>query len=81
MFFSKNYIQFSKELDIHNNKHNVYIISSFIKKYIDKKYKEYIKEEELYKDAIIYSKYYLYYKNLNCIYNKDIMDVLLSIEN
>ena len=79
MFFSKNYIQFSKHLDI-NNKHNIYIMSYFINKYIDKKNNEYKEKEQLYKDAILYSKYYLYYKNLNCIYDKNIMNVLLYIE-
>ena len=28
------------------------------------------------KDAIIYSKYYLYYKTVNCIYDKEIMDIM-----
>ena len=35
---------------------------------------------KLYENAINYSKYYLYYKTINCIYEKDIMDILLYIE-
>jgi hypothetical protein len=80
MFFSNNYIQFSTDLDLHNNKHNICIMSSFVKKYIDKKNNEYEDKQSLYKDAIIYSKYYLYYKNLNCIYGVHIMNILLYIE-
>ena len=80
MFFSKNYIQFSEYLDINNNKHNIYIMSNFVKKYIEKMNNEYKEEKKLYENAIIYSKYYLYYKNLNCIYDKKIMSILLFIE-
>ena len=33
MFFSNNYIQFSKDLDIYNSQYNVNIMVYFIKKY------------------------------------------------
>ena len=31
-------------------------------------------------DAIIYSKYYLYYKIKNCMYDYDIMKILYTVE-
>ena len=51
-----------------------HIIIKFINKYIS-----------IYKDsdiqtAIIYSKYYLNYKLYNCIYNKDIMTIILNVD-
>jgi hypothetical protein len=80
MFFSKNYIQFSKDLDINNYKHNIYIMTTFIKKYIEKMENKGDNNKKLYEDALIYSKYYLHYKTINCIYNNDIMNILLYIE-
>ena len=80
MFFSNNYIQFSKDLDIYNSQYNVNIMVYFIKKYILKMQNNKIENIKLYENAINYSKYYLYYKTINCIYEKDIMDILLYIE-
>ena len=81
MFFSNNYIQFSKNLDIHKSQYNVNIMLCFIKKYILKMQDNKIENKKLFENAIIYSKYYLNYKTINCIYEKDIMDILLYIEN
>lgn len=75
MFFSNIHIQFPNDIDIHYSNYNNIIITNFIKKYIEKK--NYNKE--FYEEAVIYSKYYLYYKTLNCIYDKYIMDIILSV--
>ena len=80
MFFSNNYIQFSKDLDINNSQYNINIMLYFIKKYISKMQDKKIEKIKLYSDSLIYSKYYLHYKTINCIYEKDIMDILLYIE-
>ena len=80
MFFSNSYIQFSKELDINNYKHNTYIMSNFIKKYVEKNKNNKIPLKNIYEDALIYSKYYLHYKTINCVYTTDIMNILLYIE-
>jgi hypothetical protein len=81
MFFSQSHIQFTKELDINNSQHNIDIMLYFSKKYIDKMKNEKINIKDVYEKSIIYSKYYLYYKTLNCIYEKDIMDILLFVDN
>ena len=35
---------------------------------------------ELYSDAIIYSKYYLYWKIYGCVYTDEVMEILYDIE-
>ena len=54
-------------------------MSYFIKKYIIKMSAD-NKNNQIYEYALIYSKYYLHYKILNCIYTDDIMNILLNIE-
>ena len=78
MFFSNSYIQFSNNMDI-TSRNNINIMSYFIKKYIIKMSAD-NKNNQIYEDALIYSKYYLHYKILNCIYTDDIMNILLNIE-
>jgi len=78
MFFSNSYIQFSNNMDI-TSRNNINIMSYFIKKYIIKMSSD-NKNNQIYEDALIYSKYYLHYKILNCIYTDDIMNILLNIE-
>jgi len=78
MFFSNSYIQFSNNMDI-TSRNNINSMSYFIKKYIIKMSSD-NKNNQIYEDALIYSKYYLHYKILNCIYTDDIMNILLNIE-
>ena len=79
MFFSNSYIQFSNNMDI-NSRNNINIMSNFVKKYIIKMSTDDKNNNQLYEEALIYSKYYLHYKILNCIYSEDIMNILLNIE-
>jgi hypothetical protein len=51
------------------------IINNFVNKYINKICENNYNEENV-KNAIIYSKYYLYYKTVNCIYDKEVMDIM-----
>jgi len=44
------------------------------------KYYQTNKKEDLEK-AVIYSKYYFYYKLKNCIYDDEIMDILMKVNN
>jgi hypothetical protein len=55
-------------------------MDNFILKFIHIK-KHQINSEQLYKNAITYSKYYLYWKIYQCVYSESIMELLYDIEN
>ena len=55
-------------------------MTKFINQYMELYKEEYIEKNLLVSDAIIYSKYYLYYKTKNCIYNDEIMNIIYNIE-
>lgn len=81
MIFGNTYIKFNKNLNIYSISSYKKIMIKFINRYIDLYKIEYVnKEDELYSDAIIYSKYYLYYKTQNCIYKQEIMDIFNNID-
>jgi len=49
--------------------------------YIQKKNSNYtLGDKKLYSDALIYSKYYLYWKIYGCVYSDEIMNMLYDIE-
>lgn len=57
------------------------IMNKFILKFISNKKNDYIDcKENLYLDAIVYSKYYLYWKIYGCVYQESIMNLLYDIE-
>lgn len=81
MFFSTHHIELSPNtyVDLISSYKN--IRKKFILMYIEKKKLNYIINDKLlYSDAIIYSKYYLYWKIFDCIYSDEIMSVLYDIE-
>ena len=86
MFFENNYICLSENSEINYIYSYKNIVTKFINKFI-KIYKDiYINEykktlKNLYEDSLIYSKYYLNYKTINCIYNDNIMEIILNIDN
>ena len=80
MFFDNYYIEYSNEIIINSISSYKKIMNKFILKFIFKKKIEYIDKNELYSDAIIYSKYYLYWKINNCVYTEDIMNILYDVE-
>lgn len=81
MFFDNYYISYSDNLTIYSISPYKNIMNKFILKFILKKKSDYnLNKQELYSDAIIYSKYYLYWKIFSCVYQKDIMDILYDIE-
>ena len=49
-------------------------------KYIEKNHINYLNKQLLINDAILYSKYYLYYKIFNCVYDDKIMNIIYDIE-
>ena len=79
MFFENYYIEFSPKLIINSISNYRNIMTKFANKYIEL-YSEKSASKEIISDAIIYSKYYLYYKTKNCIYSEEIMEILFNVE-
>lgn len=77
MFFENNYISYTKSSNINISSYK-FIMTKFINKYIENNVN--LNTKIILADAIIYSKYYLYYKILNCSYNKYIMDIIFNYE-
>lgn len=80
MFFSTHYIELNKNLTINLISSYKNIRNNFILEYIRKKKLNYLTDKELYSDALIYSKYYLYWKIYGCVYSDEIMNILFDIE-
>ena len=81
MFYSTHYIELSTNSNINLISEYKNIRNKFILLYIKKKKLNYtINNNELYSDAIIYSKYYLYWKIYGCVYSDEIMNILYDIE-
>lgn len=80
MILENYHVEFDPFLNINSVSSYKTIRSKFINKYINIYDYKYSDRKELYSDAIIYSKYYLYYKTQNCIYSNDIMEIIYNIE-
>lgn len=81
MFFSTHHIELAPNSTINLISSYKNIRNKFILLYIEKKKSNYIgNKKELYSDAIIYSKYYLYWKIYGCVYLDKVMEVLYDIE-
>jgi hypothetical protein len=80
MFFENYYIIHSNDLTINSISSYKNIMDKFILKFISKKKPDYTNKHDLYSDALIYAKYYLYWKTFSCVYQENIMNVLYDIE-
>jgi hypothetical protein len=80
MFLENVYINFNKKLEINTIYSYKIIMNKFINKYIEQNNINYLNKQLLINDAILYSKYYLYYKIFNCVYDETIMNILYDIE-
>lgn len=81
MFFSNYYIYHSNNLIINSISSYKNIRNEFIIKFIFNKKNNYLNNnEKLYEDALVYSKYYLYWKIYSCCYDSEIMSILFDIE-
>ncbi len=80
MIFEKFYTDLDNKFNINSISSYKIIMKKFINNYINLYCSEYINESALFEDAIIYSKYYLYYKINNCIYSTKIMEIMYNIE-
>lgn len=72
MYFESNYIIFDDKLDLNTAIYNKNIMSKFINKYL-------LAYPDDYYNAVVYSKYHLYYKLFNCTYDSDIMIIIETI--
>ncbi len=75
MFLNNYIVEFKNNFEVYSIPAYNRIINKFINRYIKKMCENEYNEKNV-KDAIIYSKYYLYYKTVNCIYDKEIMDIM-----
>ncbi len=75
MFLNNYFIHCNNNFEVYSIPAYNRIINNFINKYINKICENEYNENNI-KNAIIYSKYYLYYKTINCIYDKEIMDIM-----
>ena len=80
MFFENYYINYSNDLTINSISSYRNIMNKFIIKFIVKNKLYYTNKNELYNDAFIYAKYYLYWQIYSCIYQDNIMNILYDIE-
>lgn len=80
MFLENNYICFSSKLLINSISKYKIIMTKFINTFIKLHKNTYKNYNLLISDSIIYSKYYLYYKTKNCIYNEDIMNIIYDVD-
>ena len=81
MFFLTHHIVLSSNstMDLISSYKNIRIkfILMYIKKNISNKN---LKSNKSYLDALIYSKYYLYWKIYGCVYSDEIMNLLYDVE-
>lgn len=81
MFFSTYYVVMSPNLNINMISSYKNIRNKFILSYIEKHSLSHVNDKiELYSDALIYSKYYLYWKIYGCEYSNKVMDILYDVE-
>jgi hypothetical protein len=80
MFFENYYITHSNTLTINSISSYKNIMNKFILKFISEKKSNYSNLQDLYSDALVYSKYYLYWKIFSCVYQENIMNILYDIE-
>ncbi len=81
MIFENYFVNYNNSLNINLITSYKNIRSKFIVKYINLYQYEYTDNEKLFSDALIYSKYYLYYKIQNCVYDDNIMEIIFNIDN
>jgi hypothetical protein len=80
MILENIYINFNEKLNISSISSYRIIMNKFVNKYIKLYSDNYSNTNELYSDALLYSKYYLYYKTQNCIYSTEIMEILQNVD-
>ena len=81
MYLNNYYVVYSETNTICSISSYKNIMNKFILKFISIKKDDWVGDKKnLYQDAIIYSKYYLYWKTSGCVYSDEIMNLLYDIE-
>lgn len=91
MFFENYYVCYSDDIVINSISTYKTIMNKFILKFISNCKKNNVNlkanhtdktntDTKVYKLALIYSKYYLYWKIYGCVYDNDIMNILYDVE-
>jgi len=80
MFFENYYINFSEKNNINLISSYQMLMTKFVNTYIKIYYSQYEQNNKLYEDALIYSKYYLYYRTMSCVYVIEVMEILFNID-
>lgn len=80
MIFQNYYVDFNNKLNISSISSYRIIMDKFVNKYVIIYKDNYKNNKSMFEDAITYSKYYLYYKTQNCVYNNEIMEILQNID-
>lgn len=80
MFLENYYINFSSKLIINSIPNYKNIMTKFINVFLKLNKCRYSDNKKLIVDSIIYSKYYLYYKTKNCIYDEEIMNIINDVD-
>jgi hypothetical protein len=78
MILDNYYIKYSKNIECYSILSYRNILTKFINTFINI-YKN-IEKSDVYEKSIIYSKYYLFYKTMECEYNKNVMDIIYNVE-
>jgi hypothetical protein len=77
MLFTKYYLNLNKESEFYYHRN---MMNKFIDKYMNLYKNENNKKTNL-ENALIYSKFYFYYKIMDCGYDEEIMNILFKVEN
>ncbi len=80
MYYDNIYINFDQKLNISSISSYKTIMNKFINDYTRIYSHKYKTRTEIYSDAIVFSKYYLYYKTQNCVYSDEVMQIIYDIE-
>lgn len=78
MILDNYYVNYSKNIESYSILSYRNFLTKFINQFINIYKEKY--GNEIYNKAIVYSKYYLFYKTMECEYNKDVMEIIYNVE-
>ncbi len=79
MILDNYHIEYSNNIESYSILSYRNILTKFVNTFINT-YKSTYVGNDIYEKSIIYSKYYLFYKTIECEYDKDIMNIIYNIE-
>jgi hypothetical protein len=78
MILDNYYIEYSKNVECYSVLSYRNILTKFINTFIDVYKDDY--KNDVYTKSVIYSKYYLFYKTIECKYATNIMEIIYNVE-